>query len=400
MRLIKQSILQRDGSGSATLLPEDPEDMWHLYNLIRPNDLLRASAIRRITNETATGSTASRRVTLNLLIRVKSTDFDAQASQLHVSGQVAEENQYVKLGGHHTLDLELHRNLTLEKAEGWDSVALGMLQDALDQTKKAEMFAVVMQEGLANICLITEHQTVLKTTVETKMPGKRSNLRGEHDKAQEKFFRTTLDTLLRQIDLSDPKPLLLVSPGFTASSFQAFIKQTATQANDKPLRNFLPQILTAHASSGHLHSLNEALASQAVKARLKDTKYMRETALMDKLMELIRKDDGRAWYGHREVTKAVEKGAVGRGGGVLLISNALFRSHDMDTRRKWVGLVDKVRDVEGGEVRIFSSEHESGKRLEGLGNVAAILTFPLLNLEEDDDEGGGGGLEKGTNGVN
>ena len=41
MRLIKQSILQRDGSGSATLLPEDPEDMvgypsinvWHT----RPN---------------------------------------------------------------------------------------------------------------------------------------------------------------------------------------------------------------------------------------------------------------------------------------------------------------------------------------------------------------------------
>jgi protein pelota len=27
MRLIKQSIEQKDGSGSATLLPEEPEDM-------------------------------------------------------------------------------------------------------------------------------------------------------------------------------------------------------------------------------------------------------------------------------------------------------------------------------------------------------------------------------------
>ena len=157
---------------------------WHLYNLIRPNDLLRATAIRRVTNESATGATSSRRVTLTLVIRVKSTDFDPQASQLHVSGQVAEENQHVKLGGFHTLDLELHRNLTLEKGEGWDSIALGILQDALDQTKKAELFAVVMQDGLANICLITEHQTVLKGTVQTRMPGKRSNARGEYDKVQ------------------------------------------------------------------------------------------------------------------------------------------------------------------------------------------------------------------------
>ena len=27
MRLIKQNIVQKDGSGSATLLPEEPEDM-------------------------------------------------------------------------------------------------------------------------------------------------------------------------------------------------------------------------------------------------------------------------------------------------------------------------------------------------------------------------------------
>ncbi|KAI9698263.1 MAG: Translation factor pelota [Bogoriella megaspora] len=386
MKLIKQSILRRDGSGEAVIVPEDPEDMWHLYNLIRPNDLLRASAIRRVTTESVIGSNTSKRVHVNLLIRVKSTDFDPQASQLHVSGQAAEAAQHVSLGSFHTLDLELNRKLTLEKAEGWDSIALGILQDAVNQDKKVELYAVCMQEGLANICLITEHQTVLKSQIEQSVPGKKSNRRGEHDQAIEKFLRKTLDTLLRQIDLSDPKPLLLASPGFTAKGFQDFIKQTAIQTNNKQLRDFLPQILVEHASSGHLHSLNEALASQALKARLKDTKFMRETMLMDKVMELLRKDDGRAWYGPKEVTKAVEKGAVGRGGGVLLISNALFRSKDVETRRRWVGLVDKVSEVEGGEVRVLSSEHESGKRLEGIGNIAAILTFPLEDLDEDDEE--------------
>jgi len=44
-----------------------------------------------------------------------------------------------------------------------------------------------------------------------------------------------------------------------------------------------------------------------------------------------------------------------------------------------------VKDGEGGEVRVLSSEHESGRRLEGLGGIAAILTFPLEDLDEDEE---------------
>lgn len=107
---------------------------------------------------------------------------------------------------------------------------------------------------------------------------------------------------------------------------------------------------------------------------------------MNDFLTMLRKDDGRAWYGPREVERAAEKGAIGKGGGILLISDALFRAQDVAVRRRWVALVDKIRDVEGGEVRVLSSEHESGKRLDGLGGIAAILTYPLEDLDEDDSE--------------
>lgn len=151
----------------------------------------------------------------------------------------------------------------------------------------------------------------------------------------------------------------------------------------------MPQIIVAHSSSGHMHSLAEVLTSKAVSAKLADTKYFRETTLMDSFFSLLRKDDGRAWYGPREVERAVEKGAVGRGGGVLLLSNSLFRSQAVAERKRWVSLVDRVREVEGGEVRILSSLHESGRRLEGLGNVAAILTFPIEDLDESSGDSDG-----------
>ena len=55
-------------------------------------------------------------------------------------------------------------------------------------------------------------------------------------------------------------------------------------------------------------------------------------------------------------------------------------------RQRWVSLVDRVRDVEGGEVRVLSSDHESGRRLDGLGGVAAILTFPIEDHDEEREE--------------
>ena len=386
MRLVGQS-LDRDGSGHMTLYPEEPEDMWMTYNLIREGDLLKASAIRRVTKENETGNASSERKRMTLVITVTGLDFDMQASQLHVSGRITEETQYASVGQYHTLDLELHRNFTLTKKEGWDSVAKALVKDACNPVKSAEVWVVVMQEGLANIAVLTGHRTVHRQRISMTIPKKRGiGRQSDHDKGMDKFFQTTLDTLLRQINLAESKPILLASPGFVASGFLKFTMDYATRTANKALQAQKQNFLVAHSASGYMHALDEVLGSKEVLSKLKDTKYARETKLMDDFKTLLREDDGRAWYGPREVEQVVEKGAVGRGGGVLLIIDQLFRAQDVAERRRWVQLVDRVRDVEGGEVKILSGTHDSGRQLEALGGVAAILTFPLEDLGEDEEE--------------
>ncbi|KAJ5103293.1 hypothetical protein N7532_003822 [Penicillium argentinense] len=401
MRLIKNKI-EQNGSGMVTLCPEEPEDMWHAYNLVRPGDVLRASAIRRVTTTQDTGSTSSARVHLTLEIRVKNLDFDPQSSQLHVSGQIMNETAHTKIGQFHTLDLELNRNFTLEKVVGangegvgWDSIAVEMLKDAVDEggKRRAEAVAVVMQEGLAHICFIGQFQTILKQKVEMSVPRKRQG-GGDHDKGMIKFYRVTLDTLLRQMEFNTSitsgsnnesvRPVLLASPGFVAAGFQKYIQAEATSTPG--LKRLLPSVVVVHSASGYLNSLSEVLQSPAVKNLLSDTKYARETKLMDDFLDQLRKETNKATYGPREVESAVDQGAVGRGGGILIMSNRLFRSQDITERKRWVSLVDRVRHVEGGEVRILSSDHESGKRLDGLGGIAALLTFPIVEEDLDSED--------------
>lgn len=75
------------------------------------------------------------------------------------------------MGQYHTLDVELGQPFTIEK-DCWDWLHLERLQDACDPGKKAEVAGVVMQEGLAHVCLVTTMTTVTKLRLERKMPKK------------------------------------------------------------------------------------------------------------------------------------------------------------------------------------------------------------------------------------
>jgi len=386
MRLTrKQQLDAIDETMEVALLPVEPEDMWHAHNLIAVGDIVKAHAVRKVVLESSTGSTQSEKVHTDLRIRVTSTFFDPAASSLRVTGVVMEENKYVSMGQHHTLDLELNRKFTIIKPEGWDSVAMTTLRNAVSEDKSDALVAVVMQPGMANICLITDYQTILKQRVEGLVSSKRSDAK---DKAggYTGFYDKVLSSLLRTVDLTMPRPLLLASPGFCAQDFREYIKTEGQRKSDKILMRIARDAVVVHSATGHVYALNQVLKSSEVQATMRNAKFSLETSLMDQFFDRIRKDDGRAWYGPNPVEKAVREGAVGRGGGILLINNSLFRSLDIATRKRYVALVDRVTS-DGGEARVLSSDHESGQRLDSLGGIAAVLTYPIYDLDESDDEG-------------
>uniref|UniRef100_A0A8C2WNM8 Protein pelota homolog n=1 Tax=Cyclopterus lumpus TaxID=8103 RepID=A0A8C2WNM8_CYCLU len=104
MKLLHKDI-EKDNAGQVTLMPEEAEDMWHTYNLLQVGDSLRASTIRKVQTESPTGSVGSSRVRTTLTLSVETIDFDSQACQLRVKGTNLEENQYVKMGAYHTIEL-------------------------------------------------------------------------------------------------------------------------------------------------------------------------------------------------------------------------------------------------------------------------------------------------------
>lgn len=101
----------------------------------------------------------------------------------------------------------------------------------------------------------------------------------------------------------------------------------------------------------------EVLMDPAVIAKMADTKASGEVRAMETFYTMLQTEPSKAFYGVRHVESASEAQAIE----TLLISDNLFRVQDVKLRKRYVNLVDSVREF-GGDVKIFSSMHVSGER--------------------------------------
>ncbi|XP_073825563.1 protein pelota [Musca autumnalis] len=377
MKLVSKNVDK--GQGTVVLIPEESEDMWHAYNLIAEGDSVRSTTIRKVQNETATGSSTSSRVRTTLTITVETIDFDTQGCVLRLKGRNIEENQYVKMGAYHTLDLELNRKFELRKPE-WDSIALERIEMACDPTQSADVAAVVMQEGLAHVCLITPSMTLVRSKIEVNIPRKRKGNIQQHEKGLSKFYESVMQGILRHVNFDVVKCVLVASPGFVKDQFMEYMFQQAVKLDIKLLLDNKSKFMLVHSSSGFKHSLREVMQEPAVMSKISDTKAAGEVKALEQFYAMLQCEPSKAFYGKKHVTAAAEAQAVE----TLLISDNLFRCQDVNLRKEYVQLVESVREA-GGDVKIFSSMHISGEQLSQLTGIAAILRFPMPELEEDSD---------------
>ena len=78
----------------------------------------------------------------------------------------------------------------------WDSVALERIEMATDPSKSADLAAVVMQDGLAHVCLVTNSLTLVRAKIDVNLPRKRRGNTQQHEKALHKFYEVPNSPLL------------------------------------------------------------------------------------------------------------------------------------------------------------------------------------------------------------
>lgn len=136
------------------------------------------------------------------------------------------------MGAYHTLDLELNRKFELQKPE-WDTIALERVDMACDVTQSADLGAVIMQEGLAHVCLITSSMTLVRSKIDVNIPRKRKGNPKGHETGLAKYYDAVLQGILRHINFDVVKCVLIASPGFVKDQFFEYMNQYAVKTDNK-----------------------------------------------------------------------------------------------------------------------------------------------------------------------
>jgi len=151
--------------------------------------------------------------------------------------------------------------------------------------------------------------------------------------------------------------LVIIGPGFTKDYLMKYGREKEPQIFEKT-------IVYGTSNSG-MNGIQEAIKVGLINQITKENRVVFEKGLIEKLVEEIKKD-GLATYGENEVKHALISGAVDR----LLICDTLIR------QEKGEELL-KLAKQNNSSFTIINTMHESGKKIEGLGCIAALLRFKI-----------------------
>ena len=386
MKLLnKSSSLKFKEGATLQLQPEDKEDLFTLYQLVDQDDELIFK--KRFTTTIDADKRKKATDMVRLRIQVVSREFDMKDEFLRYKGSTVEDdtgntNCNIAAGKFISYTITYAFPFTLIK-KNFDDYAKKLLKDACNPETKADTAAVVLQEGVAHICILTASLTILKQKIEYSLPKKKTATDiVKFDEKTEKFYKAIYTSMTKNYDFSKLKMIILCSPGFYAKTLYDKIIQYATQEQNRNILDNESMFLIAHSSTGYMQGITEVLKNPIYANKLQDTKYSREAHIMDSFMKHLNEDDYKAWYGEQEVFKAAELGAIDE----LLITDLLARSPDLSHRKKYMDLMKSIESL-GGRVVIFSTLHISGEELDRMTGIACILKYPIPDLDEDLDYG-------------
>jgi protein pelota len=338
-----------------TLVPESVDDLWHLAHVIEPDDRVAGDTTRRIQrNDEQLRDTGGEREHIWAELAVEDVEFARFANRLRVSGVIEDCSREDQLGHHHTLNVEEHDELEVEKR--WKPDQRDRIEAAVEAADNPAVAVATVEEGQAHVHTIEQYGAEERATL-SGPTGK-----GDDARPRSELFAELTDVLGRL----DADAIILAGPGFTKQDALDYIEAERPELTER--------ITTVDTSSVGDRGVHEVLKRGAVEDIQRETRIAEESALIDELMERLKTEETVA-YGPESVKKAAEFGAIEQ----LLVVDEMLRSARQG-EGDWDIDVDQVIETaeqKGGDVTVFSSEFDPGQQLSNLGGIAALLRYRL-----------------------
>lgn len=327
--------------GIVKVRTETPDDLWHLEKVLEPGDLVTSRTLRKTTIKRGQEIERGDRKPVTLTIQLEKKEFHKSTHTLRLNGPIKSgPEDLVQLGSYHSLSIGINTILTIKKE--WKP-------HQLERLKKARI-----KPSLLLICVLDREEADFAELKESSLEflASFSSVKHKDKDTLEEYHKEITDYL--EGKQRDFQAIVLAGPGFERENLLKRIKEKNPE--------LAKRIFLEHSNSTGRAGIQEVIKTSANRI-LKDTRIARETGLVERLLQEINKD-GPAVYGKKETMKAVEYGAIE----TLLVSEESIPDFEET--------MDKV-EKQGGNIRIISSDHESGEKFLSLGGIAGFLRFKI-----------------------
>lgn len=376
--------LTYDQEGTIHCIPEDVDDIYALYCLIAPGDTLESMTFRKVNTggDSDDSSMTKKRLHLGVAVEKVDADLASRMPSLRVAGTNVTQNEWVRLGAHHTIEVVPERPLKLTKPS-WDGIAKSILYAAGDPLNKCDIGLLLLgDDGEAVLCIVRDEGASAFSVkpmkrISVKMPKKR--IGSEAERAQQRFLTESVDAMAEAFGSSFAKMRAIVLASASALLRDAVAKEVERRllaAGDRESLDARQRFIRLQMPSAAMLNEPERFAEQVlgqdarIREILSNTRSARELKAMQELQELIRSDSDLAIYGPDAVSRAIEFAAVK----TLLLSDSLIRSDKVAERRRYSRMIADAR-TNGAIILTCRAGTEPDNALKLLTGVAAILNF-------------------------
>lgn len=340
-------------NGEVRVIVDNADDLWYLSTIVDIGDHVKGQTVRKFKYGDEKQQVERKKVFLK--IQVEKIDFNPELNNLKILGIITEGPEDVPHGQHHSFDIEEGTSISIEKKE-WLDFQKKRLEDASKQKFMKVLVCVLDREEAFLIMLKKFGYDIV-----SKLKGDVAKKNFETGK--EKNFYEEIIAAIKELDgKRNFDSIVIASPAFWKEDFMKNLK-------DPGLKK---KILLATCSSCDEKSINEVLKRPEVTLALKKERVAQEIGFVDNLLAEISKDALYA-YGMKDTEEAVNMGAAN----ILIVTDRFLR--DCREKGHYDMLEGMMKTVEKnkGEVHIISTQHDGGKKLDGVGGIGAILRYKI-----------------------
>jgi protein pelota len=352
MRILHEDLRK----GQIKLQIDNLDDLWYISQVIESGDVVKAKTFRKIKlGDGADKNAKIIKKEVFLSINVEKTEFHKFSDIFRISGKVIEGIEEIPSGSYHTINVEVGTVFELTKPKFFKFQIDKIHEAAKEDNSKILILVHDREEGIFSLLKRQGYEILLKMTgnVAKKAEGISTitDFYSElYKKIQELDARYSFDSIV------------VASPTFWK---EYLMKKIA----DDSIRK---KVVLSTCSSVSENGISEVIKRPEIQSALKQERSAREAKLVDDVLEQISKQ-GKVEYGFVQVSKAVDAGAVES----MLISDALIQKKRQNSDFDVLDQMMKKVDSLGGEIHLLSSEHDGGKKLDGLGGIAALLRYKI-----------------------